>query len=336
MSGPQVFASVPTLLLGFAESVGLERARALAIAGLTAEALADPDALVPYECLVSLWGELVALHPSEPLGARYAGMWSVDTLGVVGYLIRHAEDGHRALALTLRFSRLADPFLRVSIARAGGRHTVRIDHEPRVVAMVEPIEMLVLATVRMAMSLVRDDVHPIEVCFRHAARHPRSAYDGVLGSSVPVRFGAAFDGMVFATSLLDLPLQAADPRMASYLSRHAEALLEQVDDAEAPLEVRVRHAVDVALPTGVINAHDVARSLGLSVRSLQRALAERGRTFSGEVDEARKARSLLLLRRPELTVAEVAFMLGYAESRVFHRSFRRWTGLTPTEFRRAK
>lgn len=335
MSG-QVFASVPSLLVGFAGSVGLGRARALEVAGLSEEAIADPDALVPYDCLVALWRELLVLHPHEPLGARYAALWSVDALGVVGYLVRHAANGHRALALTLRFSRLADPFLRVAIVRDGDRHTVTIDHEPRVVAMVEPMEMLVLATVRMAISLVRDDVQPMEVCFRHAARHPRSAYADLVGAEVPIRFGAPFDGVSFATSLLDLPLRAADPRIASYLERHAEELLQRVLDETAPLEERVRHAIEAALPSGAASAREVARSLGLSVRSLQRALTERGLTFSREVDAARHARALVLLRRPQLTVAEVAFMLGYADSRVFHRSFRRWTGLTPTEYRRAK
>jgi AraC-like DNA-binding protein len=335
MSG-QVFASVPALLVAFAGSVGLPRARALEVAGLTEEALADSDALVPYESLVAVWRELIALHPREPLGARYASLWSFDALGVVGYLVRHAANGHRALALTLRFSRLADPFLRVATVREGDRHTFTIDHEPRVVAMVEPMEMLVLATVRMAISLVRDDVRPLEVCFRHAARHPRSVYADLLGAEVPVRFGAPFDGVSFASSLLDLPLRAADPRMATYLERHAEELLQHVNDEAAPLEVRVRQAIETALPSGAASAREVARGLGLSVRSLQRALAERGLTFSGEVDAAREVRALSLLRRPQLTVAEVAFMLGYADSRVFHRSFRRWTGLTPTEYRRAK
>lgn len=334
----RVFASVVLFLLGFAEAHGLPRARALAIAGLREEDLADPDELVPYEPLVLLWRELVLLLPGEALGARYASLWRLDGLGVVGYVLRHARDGHHALDLTLRFSRLADPYLRVSVERRGDQHAVRIDHEPRVVALVEPLEMLVLATVRMATSLVRDEVRPSEVCFRHAPRHPASTYTEVVGVEVPVRFGAAFDGVVFPTALLDLPLREADPRMATYLERHAEVLLEKVAADQAPLEERVRHAVRSSLASapGEVTAEQVARALGTSLRSLQRELQDVGTSFSREVDEARKERALALLARDELTVAEVAFMLGYAESRVFLRSFRRWTGTTPTAFRRQR
>ena len=324
------------VLVAFAEGLGLERSHVLATARLGERELDDPDGLIPYESLVLVWQELVARFPREPLALRYVRMWSIDALGIVGYAIRHARDGHEALALTLRFSQLADPFLRVHVRAGEGRHVVEIEHEPRVRALVEPMEMLVLAMVRMACSLHLDEVRPIEVCLRHESRHPAALYEEVFGPDVPFRFGAPFDGVVFASDLLDRPHREADPRMIGYLSRQAEALLEGATPTDAPLEERVRHVVRSMLASGEVTAERVARHIAVSIRSLQRGLQERGTSFSGEVDAARKELAMLLLPRPDLTVAEIAFMLGYAESRVFHRSFRRWTGLTPTEFRRAK
>ncbi|MBS2017415.1 MAG: AraC family transcriptional regulator [Deltaproteobacteria bacterium] len=338
MSIPRVFASVPALLLGFAESLGLSRDSTLTLAGLRADDLADPDALVPYESLVAIWGELTERFPGAPLGARYAAMWSLDGLGIIGYVIRNAANGHDAIRNCLRFSRLVDPFLRFDVVRRGDEHVISLDHEPRVVAMREPLEMLVLATVRMAQSLYTPPPAPTSVCFRHAAQHAPEVYAPLLGADVPVRFGQRFDGIVFPSALLDLPIASADPRVASYLVKHAESLLaetETVDDA-APIEVRVRQAIDEALSSGNVDAATIARRLGTSVRSLQRELGARGTTFSDVLDDVRRTKGLALLARADLTVAEVAFMLGYAESRVFHRSFRRWTGKTPTEWRRAR
>lgn len=334
MNEPRVFASVLLLLVGFAESMGIERARAFEVAGVSPADVEDLDALVPYESLIAIWQELLERFPSAPLGLRYASMWSVDGLGIVGYVLRHARDGHHAIALTERLTRLVDPYLRIEIERRADAHVVRLDHEPRVVAMVEPLEMLVLALVHIALSLVRDDARPTAVCFRHDARHPVTLYAELVGRDVPVRFGAPFNGVIFPSALLDLPLRDADPRMASYLVRHAEALLQEVQAVDAPLEERVRHAISTALASGDVEAPAIAKTLGVSVRTLQRELQGRGTSFSNEVDLARKGRALTLLRRPELTVAEVAFMLGYSDARVFHRSFRRWTGTTPTDFRR--
>lgn len=337
MGIPRVFASVPGLLLMFAASVGLEREAALERAGLTEEDLRDPDALVPYESLVAIWDELTQRYPEAPLGARYAAMWSFEGLGIVGYVLRNAATGHDAIRSCLRFSRLVDPFLRFDVTRRGDEHIVALDHEPRVVAMSEPLEMLVLATVKMARSLYAVPPLPRAVCFRHRCRHSPEVYAPIVGDGVPVRFGERFDGIVFPSALLDLPIANADPRVATYLLRHAETLLAETQaPSDVPIELRVRRAIDGALPSGKVDAATIAKQLGTSVRSLQRDLGGRRTTFSRLLDEARQARSLALLAKPELTVAEVAFLLGYAESRVFHRSFRRWTGKTPTEWRRTK
>ncbi len=334
----QVFASLPIFLVGFATSVGIPREEALVAANLVEADLLEPDELVPYDCLPLLWRALVTRFPDAPLGLRYAQLWSLDTLGIVGYSLRHARNGHEALALTLRLSRLADPFIRFLVEPGGDALLrVRLEHEPRVAAMPEPMEMLVLAMVRSALGLVREEVRPTEVSFRHAARHPHALYVDVLPPGVPVRFGASFDGAVFPSALLDLPLADADPRMATYLARHADALLERTAAPAAtdpPLEERVRVAVREGLVSCAVTAADVAKRLAVSVRSLQRGLKDRGTSLSREVDLVRRERALALLERRELTVAEIAFMIGYAESRVFHRSFRRWTGRSPTDYRR--
>ena len=78
----------------------------------------------------------------------------------------------------------------------------------------------------------------------------------------------------------------------------------------------------------------VARALGVSVRSLQRRLAEEGRSYHGLVDETRKDAAERYLSNSSLSIGEVAFLLGYSEAAAFHRAFRRWSGATPQEFRR--
>jgi AraC-like DNA-binding protein len=333
VTSAKVFASVPLVLFAFAESLGMGREQILAIAELRAEDLAEPDELVDYEALVRLWAALLAHFPGAPLGARFSALVGVEALGVVGYAMRHARDGRHALALLTRYSRLADPFLRVTVDEKDGQHRLIFDHEPRVTAMIEPLEMMVLGTVRLASALLGRGVLPSAVCFRHERRHPRQHYGEVLGPT-PVHFGAAFDGIDFPSNLLDLPLCEADPRIAGYLGRHAEALLETVDDASFRLDSRVRQAIAERLLSDGATPEAVARALGTSRRSLQRGLKALGTSFSGELDRVRREQAMVLLRRPELTVAEIAFMLGYSEPRVFHRCFRRWTGRTPSEYRR--
>ena len=78
----------------------------------------------------------------------------------------------------------------------------------------------------------------------------------------------------------------------------------------------------------------VGREIALSARTLSRRLVEEGTSFRTIRDEVRSEIAATLLGDPTISVADVAFFLGYSEPAPFHRSFKRWTGLTPRGYRR--
>ncbi|HEX7478127.1 MAG TPA: helix-turn-helix transcriptional regulator [Polyangiales bacterium] len=79
-----------------------------------------------------------------------------------------------------------------------------------------------------------------------------------------------------------------------------------------------------------------ARELGLSVRSLRRRLAEEGVCYRELAQNILEERSRQLLRDPEVSVQQAAHELGFADASAFHRAFKRWIGVTPSEFREAR
>lgn len=87
-----------------------------------------------------------------------------------------------------------------------------------------------------------------------------------------------------------------------------------------------------ASPHAISMPH-AARKLGMSVRSLRRRLEQEGASFRDLIDDARRHAACYMLRDPELTIQAASFELGFASPSVFHRAFKRWTGLTPAQFR---
>ncbi len=79
----------------------------------------------------------------------------------------------------------------------------------------------------------------------------------------------------------------------------------------------------------------IGREMGLSVRTLSRRLVGEGTSFRDTQDQVRHHLAVALLGDANVSIAEVAFFLGYAEPAPFHRSFKRWTGTTPQPHRRA-
>jgi AraC-like DNA-binding protein len=329
-----VFASLPLALIAYCATLGIDPREAIAIAGLCSDDLRDPDALVEYESLIRLWEVMLTRFPGRPLGLDYASYLTPRNLGVLGYACSHCRDLGGAIELYARYCRLADPHVVVSVERGDGQARVTLAHEPRVEAMAEPIEMMIAAVAYTARRMNPSMRPPDEVCFRHPQRHPLPRYQQVF--EAPVRFEAGFTGVVFPEASLALPILGADLFMGKYLQQQVEALDRTLRPAPAgqPLDARVREAIEQGLPAGATDQAAVARALGLSSRSLQRGLQALGTSFSEQLDAVRRMRALQLLRAPELSVREIAFMLGYADPRAFYRSFRRWTGHTPAEHRR--
>lgn len=117
---------------------------------------------------------------------------------------------------------------------------------------------------------------------------------------------------------------SADPFLHATLKRMASQLqIAQPDDSM--LERALRARLRVALAQGRADPARMAVLLGVSERTLQRRLAELGRSFSDVVEDFRREEAARLLATPGLPLVEVVSRLGYAEQTSFTRAFRRWT-----------
>ena len=299
------------------------------------EDLADPDQFVPYDRLLQLWDSLVARFPDRPLGMLYGDQLPLTVTGVVGQVCANAPTLRAALQAQIRFNRLLDPRLAVGHEAQPPLHRITFAYGMTNPCIPEILEMLVTTTVRFARLLAGEpNMGPARVCFAHGQRHPDTAYASrTLCEAV---FDAGWTGIEFSPEFLNAPVLKAQPDAQKYLARHAELLLaERAPRAPSTLAEQVRHRVADMLANGSPTAEAVAAALGMSERTMQRRLHAEHTSFSDAVDDVRRQGALRLLAQPHVTIQETAFVLGYAEPRAFHRAFRRWTGTTPGQFRRA-
>jgi AraC-like DNA-binding protein len=105
------------------------------------------------------------------------------------------------------------------------------------------------------------------------------------------------------------------------------------EDRSPDLRHRVERIIAKLLCGGKAETEPVAHELGMSVRTLARRLGELGVTFAQILDELRQDLALRYLRDPNLSLSQIAFLLGYSELSAFSHAFRRWTRTTPGEWR---
>jgi len=103
--------------------------------------------------------------------------------------------------------------------------------------------------------------------------------------------------------------------------------------AEEPISDSVRRAIVATLPSGPPSLPDVARSLGLSERTLRRRLADERTSFQELLEGCCSSLAGRYLERKDLALAEIAFLLGFSEPSPFYRAFRRWFGQAPESYR---
>jgi AraC-like DNA-binding protein len=168
------------------------------------------------------------------------------------------------------------------------------------------------------------------VRFAHPCRGHLAEYHRAFGCEV--QFGATAHQIVFARESLDVQHMHRDAALCALLCSHADRWL-ALRHSEARFPQRVRDVLCGEVARGPVRVSAVARRLGMSPRALQRRLQDHGLCLSALVDQARRDAARRALEDPRMALKEVSDLLGFSEPSAFHRAFKRWTGLTPQQYR---
>lgn len=148
---------------------------------------------------------------------------------------------------------------------------------------------------------------------------------------IPVEQGATIS-VTFAPAVADMKLVTENPSLWSYFEKDLQRQLDaQVKDT--PTTDRLRSTLHKLLPSGKHTAEHASQRLGLSKRTLQRQLTAEGTTYQAVLDATRSELSLYYLRKHDMSVDEISYLLAYRDPNSFYRAFHNWTGMTPAQAR---
>jgi len=150
-----------------------------------------------------------------------------------------------------------------------------------------------------------------------------------------VEFGADKDEFALNLDARELPLIHADTHLNDLLLKYCEAALADRGGDLSQLRTKVENAISSVLPHGRVRVDDVARSLGMSKRTLARRLSDEGLNFTEILQQLRRDLAVRYLGDRKLHVSKIAWLLGFQKVSAFTHAFKRWTGKTPREMRTA-
>lgn len=317
-----------------AGSLGVDAAEACRRAGIAPEELTGPDASVPVPRAIELWRALEELSGDPAIGVAVAARIPLGVLGFVYHSVHASETLRDACRRACRYNRLIAGPLRVVVREQGDEAMIALENtRPPVAALpFATVQHVLLFSLRVAESALGVPLRPREVRFVHPLRGAREKIEAAFGA--PCRFEAKSAGIVLARSDLDRPIPSGDPTLARWLDVTGDAQMEAHERADAA--PRVRAVVRTLLSRGEPALDEVAAELRTPARTLQRRLSAEGTSFAAVVDEVRREVALRMVAEASVPLADVAFVTGFSELSAFYRAFRRWTGATPLEWRRAE
>jgi AraC-like DNA-binding protein len=253
-------------------------------------------------------------------------------LQILGYMLWSSSSLAEAFELCQRYSALIVDDLRLELVHVGSQTHFRFGFHNN--ASRESLrfgeDLISAVALRLGKHHVPDGMQ-CELRLQQEEPAHRARFEEHFGHRIT--FGCQHSELVFERSLLLQVQPHADPQMVEALAATADKFLRIRRGVSFTDRVRLVLSQMNGLPE--IEAGQVAARLGMSTRMLRRRLHPEGASLRQLADESLRRAACLSLGNPNTSVKDVAERLGYSEPSAFHRAFKRWTGMTPSEYQRS-
>jgi AraC-like DNA-binding protein len=216
----------------------------------------------------------------------------------------------------------------VLVERNGNMSLETRPHEATVLPAPHWIDAMVVGLCRLLELCAGPTATPTLVRLPPRAAAPPEALREALGC--PAEPDADHVAIVFESARVAAPLVSGNAELAAEADRIATRCMEELapDSAAA----RVRALILKAMPSGDVDQDGIARALNQSASTLQRRLRQEGTSYQRLLDATRHELAVDYLKDGRHSLADITFLLGFADQSNFTRAFRRWTGKTPRQF----
>lgn len=262
---------------------------------------------------------------------QIASMVSTSHLGIVGYLLHACDNLGEALGSLRRYRKLIVTAIEeIQVVSLGEDIKLQWSHVLADDYVV--LELGVAIMYEFARQLVDQPLTLNAVKFvRSASTEVQQRYQQFFGC--PVYFEQPQTCVIFPAKTLSVAIRQPDRQLLDILQQQADQALLALPQQDEFVQQVHRHLIELC-HAGEPHVQGLAERMLLSVRTVQRRLAENQLTFQQALDEVRQQLCLQYLEQ-QIQLSDIAQLLGYSDQSAFTRAYKRWTGSTPHQQRMA-
>lgn len=332
MQGATVATTSSRALLAACRALGVDTAQLLSEVGLAQEQLDNPDGRLPGEAVAELFRQALVRSGDPELPLRAAAAVPFGAYKVIDFLASSAPTVGEGLVRVARYFPLINSTAALRIHDAGATVALELATPLDPAGPPRPyVEYALAVTFLHCRHAAAFDWSILEARFGFSPPSSSTAHERLFGC--PVRFAQARHELVIARDVWDSPSKgAASSELLQLLEQHAEQSIQSLRGGEK-VEASVSRLLIASLGTGEPTLESVAKQLRLSPRTLQRKLQAEGSSFADVLDRTRRTTASVYVKRRELALTEIAYLLGFSEHSAFTRAFQRWYGVAPSRYR---
>ncbi|MEL6656910.1 MAG: AraC family transcriptional regulator ligand-binding domain-containing protein [Bacteroidota bacterium] len=319
----------------FARKQGADYEALIALSGYGEEFLSQPDSTIDRQAYSRVVEEAVEMTNDAFIGLHMGEGLGLAAAGLIGQITQTSATVLQALEYCCSFANLGCSELPMELVPSGDYYKIRLRANPlweqeSPAAYRHTAEGVLAFTLRECRDLTRLEMPAYAIHLPWDAPTDTSEYQRVFGTTV--QFKQEEFAIILHRNQVEAAVTTADYQLLRLLVTHAEERSAQLRQTKAFADV-VRQSMIQLIEPAFPSIEQVAKHLNLSLRTLQRRLQEEGVSYKNLLEEVRKDFALSYLRNPELTVGEIAYLLGYRETSAFSRACKRWIGQSPQQWR---
>ena len=286
---------------------------------------------VPIQVWWQILEDLYLCHPKPVLGHYIGDLMQPHHVSILGYLALSSPDVKQFLTNFYKFQPILQNFSKFTFELTEahillkwtpvlGKNT-QLSNEVLVSGLLSILKKI----------LACDDLKPLALAFAADAPSYKDYVPQIYGC--PVSFSSPALHLYLPIELLDRKIPTHDEHLQLILAQQARALINAIADPD-PFLKQLQDLILKYLQTGEPTAQLIAAQMDLSLRSFYRKLKQHQLQFSDLVKKTRLELAKTYLAESQLSLVEIAFLLGYAEHSAFSRAFKQWLNMSPSEYRK--
>ncbi len=296
----------------------------------------DPGAMIDRATELRILSRLQPLFNDPDLGLTLGSRFGLAGYGPFSMMIMTCPNAYEACRIGVKYQQITYLRGRLSLAIERQRPTLTI-HYPKLPDHIEKflIDNDLSGTLRFIRDLAQGMnslFEVVEIAFPYPKPDRTLAYERL--SPCPVRFGHPHAAISFNPESLKQPFTQANGVAFELYKAQCDQLMMQSNLPNQALPSQVTGYLNL-FANSLPSAGDVANSLGMSERTLRRQLSAHGTRYQKLLDDVRFAKARHWLSQSNCPIEDIAERLGYSEAASFNHAFLRWSGVTPSHYRRS-